>query len=338
MSANEIHARLEAALSELQRAEKNAVLLFGEILSRKLYRDLGYSSIQVYAAEALGFTPSKTSQFVRLAGALEELPRLRRSVASGELGWTKAREVAKVATAESEAKWIAEAGRSSSRSLEQKVRETRLRVRQVSQAAGQSTLDLAEPSAAPILLDIQITVNTKYTSEQYARREALLETIRKRAARKGSTVRGLDRAELILAALNDLAEKLDHESGTAATSSSPFQVIVYTCKICGAAEVRTDRGAKPVSAEVVLCDTHIQEPGRPNRATIPPKKRRAALIRSGHRCETPGCDRTRFLEVHHRRPRSQGGGNEPANLQVLCSGCHQLVHRWGRLPESIPVG
>jgi len=73
-------------LTELQRAEKNAVLLFGEILRRKLYRDLGYSSIQAYAAESLGFAPSKTSQFVRLAGALEELPRLRQSVASGELG------------------------------------------------------------------------------------------------------------------------------------------------------------------------------------------------------------------------------------------------------------
>ncbi len=334
MSASDIHARLEAALSELQRAEKNAVLLFGEILRRKLYRDLGYSSIQAYAAEALSFTPSKTSQFVRLAGALEELPRLRRSVASGELGWTKAREVAKVATPESEGKWIAEAACSSSRSLEQKVRAVRRRVRQAPQVAGQPALNLGESQSDPAPLDIQITVNTKYTSEQYARREALLETIRKRAARKGSTVQGLTRAELILTALNDMAEKLDSGSGTATVSSSPFQVIVYTCKICGAAEVRTDRGSKPVSAEVVQCDAIIQEPGRPNRATIPPKKRQAALIRAGHRCETHGCERTRFLEVHHRRPRSHGGSNETANLQVLCSGCHQLVHRQGRLQDN----
>ncbi len=338
MSANEIHTRLEAALRELQRAEKNAVLLFGEILSRKLYRDLGYSSIQAYAAEALGFSPSKTSQFVRLAGALEELPRLRRSVASGELGWTKAREVAKVATPTSEEKWITTAKQSTSRNLEQKVRAVRLRVRQTPRAAGQSALALAEPTADSAPMDVQITVNTKYTAEQYARREALLETIRKRAARKGSTVRDLDRAELILAALNDLAEKLDPEAEVSAISSSPFQVVVYTCKICGAGEVRTDRGAKPVSAEVVQCDAIIQEPGQPNRATIPPKKRRAALIRAGHRCETPGCERTRFLEVHHRRPRSQGGGNETTNLQVLCSGCHQLVHRQGRSLKNAMSG
>ena len=228
MSASEIHARLQAALSELQRAEKNAVLLFGEILRRKLYRDLGYSSIQVYAAEALGFSPSKTSQFVRLAGALEELPQLRRSVAAGELGWTKAREVAKVATPASEEQWIAEAERSSSRKLEQTVRATRKRARQAPQAAGLPALDLDEPSPA-LPTDAPVSVNTKLTAEQYARHEALFETIRKRGSRKDSTVRGMDRAELLLVALNDLAEKLAQEPEPKTGSSSPYQVVVYTC-------------------------------------------------------------------------------------------------------------
>ena len=85
----------------------------------------------------------------------------------------------------------------------------------------------------------------------------------------------------------------------------------------------------PQPSVIEQCDAVIQEPGKPNRSTIPPKARRAAMINAYHRCETPGCGRTRFLEVHHRRPRSQGGGNEPANLQVLCSACHQLVHRQG---------
>jgi len=228
MSATDIHARLQAALRAIQLAEKNAVLLFGEMLRRKLYRDLGYSSIQVYAAEALGFTPSKTSQFVRLAGALEELPQLLRSVASGELGWTKAREVAKVATPESEERWITEAGRLSSRSLENKVRAARQRTRQAAQVDDQPMLDLVESSSVPELDDVPVTVSVTFTSEQYARYEALLETIRKRTGRNGSTVRGANRAELLLAALNDLAENLDQSSATAAVSGPPYQVIVYT--------------------------------------------------------------------------------------------------------------
>lgn len=113
-----------------------------------------------------------------IAGVLEELPRLRQSVASGKLGWTKVREVAKVATPQSEEKRIAEAERSSSRKLEKTVRETRKRAHRAPQATGRSLLDLAASSLDPLPTDAPTMVNTKYTSEQYARYEDLLETDR----------------------------------------------------------------------------------------------------------------------------------------------------------------
>ncbi|MFH1842272.1 MAG: HNH endonuclease [bacterium] len=327
MSASEVHARLESALRDLRQAEQNAVLWFGEILRRQLYQELGYSSIQAYAAEEHGFTPSKTSQFVRLAGALAELPRLRQSVASGKLGWTKAREVAKVATPESEQQWITEAKRSTSRQLEQKVRASRQQTRRVGPKTGQTTLDLSGRVVDPSPIVTKVTVAVTFTAEQYARYEALLETIRKRASQGGSAVRGMNRAELLLAALNDLAENLETADSNRASTNPPYQVVVYTCKKCEAAEVQTNRGPQPVSAEVVQCDAQIHQPDQPSRSTIPPRIRQAALFRAGHRCETLGCSRTRFLEVHHCRPRSESGGNELENLQVLCSGCHQLAHR-----------
>jgi hypothetical protein len=37
--------------------------------------------------------------------------------------------------------------------------------------------------------------------------------------------------------------------------------------------------------------------------------------------------------AHHRRLRSQGGRDDPANGVALCTGCHNLVHahpRWAR--------
>ena len=282
MSAATIHARLLSALRELRRAERNAVLLFGEVMRRELYKDLGYATIQIYAAEALGFTPSKTSQFVRLAGSLESLPRLRRSVARGELGWTKAREVAKVATPRSESRWIAAAKCTSSRGLEREVRTARQRTRAAARVDGQAALALDGAAAPSVPALAPVTVSVTFTPEQYARYEALLETIRKRGNRRDSSVRAMDRAELLLAALSDLAENL--EGGTRPNCSAPpYQVVVYTCKECGAAEARTDRGAQPLSPAVVQCDARIQAPGKPNQPTVPPKFRRAALDRAGHR-------------------------------------------------------
>ncbi|MCP4574657.1 MAG: HNH endonuclease, partial [bacterium] len=48
-------------------------------------------------------------------------------------------------------------------------------------------------------------------------------------------------------------------------------------------------------------------------------------------CQSPGCDRTHFLEVHHRTPRAKGGTHDPANLVTLCASCHRLHHEKGTL-------
>ena len=98
LPAARVHASLQKSLEELCRAEKCAVLWFAEILNRQLFRELGYSSIHQYATEALGFSSSRTYQFIRLAKSMTDLPALQESVARGEIGWTKAREIAKVAT------------------------------------------------------------------------------------------------------------------------------------------------------------------------------------------------------------------------------------------------
>jgi len=107
--------------------------------------------------------------------------------------------------------------------------------------------------------------------------------------------------------------------------------------------VATSRGEQQLSKaalEAALCDAQVLEPGKRNSSTIPPAKRKQALARAKHRCQMPGCNHRHFLEVHHRVPRERGGGNDPDNLVVLCSGCHRLLHeRPGRegLLASAPV-
>lgn len=34
----------------------------------------------------------------------------------------------------------------------------------------------------------------------------------------------------------------------------------------------------------------------------------------------------RAAHVHHRRLRSQGGGDEPSNLLAVCPPCHRYIH------------
>ncbi len=68
-------------------------------------------------------------------------------------------------------------------------------------------------------------------------------------------------------------------------------------------------------------------PSRRAKQNIPPAVRRAVLARDHHRCRVPGCTHATFVDVHHIRPRAEGGGHEPHNLITLCSAHHRAIHR-----------
>ncbi|MFO7655055.1 MAG: HNH endonuclease [Candidatus Krumholzibacteriia bacterium] len=254
--ADRVHAELVAALDRLGRAEGQVVLLFAEVHRRRLYRVLGYPSIHDYAERALGLSRSRTYRFLRLAEDLERLPRLRAAVAAGEIGWTKAREVARVASARNESRWIDEARRCGRRELIRRVDESlerrrheRGRVPDVSRShdpladrapgpvptapttlvpmwvptpvpepvSAPTTLPLAEaPSRPPPAADGPTTVCFRLDSLQRARYEALLERIRLTRTLPASA----SREELLLAAFAALAAG-ESPPATSARSSRP---------------------------------------------------------------------------------------------------------------------
>ena len=61
------------------------------------------------------------------------------------------------------------------------------------------------------------------------------------------------------------------------------------------------------------------------------KIRAATIAARGNRCERcskEGGAGGAGLEVHHRHGRANG--DQPSNLQVLCSNCHSAVDPWRR--------
>ena len=111
LAAARVDAALKSALAVSDRARECAVLWFAEVARRHLYRDLAFASLELYAMDGLGFSRDRMFQFKRLAADLERLPRLQEAVVTGEIGWTKAQQVARVATPASEEAWVARAWR-----------------------------------------------------------------------------------------------------------------------------------------------------------------------------------------------------------------------------------
>jgi len=360
--AARVDLALRQALCAIDRAQERAVLWFAEVARRSLFHELGHASLELYAVNGLGFSRNRYFQFKRLADDLERLPRLRAAVAAGRIGWTKAQQVARVATPASEQRWIEEAAKQGLRGLAESVKQTRVRARaRRREAASNGQLDLGA-NAADLEADPPVTVSFRLDGVQLARFEALVERTRKR----GVVRRGASREEILLTAMQMLAESDAVESdGSPAASENqtctdpdpqsrsetrdmrlrrrnwraPAQVIVRRCPECERTAVVTSRGDRELSkadGEAACCDAEIHEEGPRRHSTVPSSVRAAVMERDGHRCRAEGCSSTGFLEVHHVVPRSEGGSNKPENLITLCSRCHRFAHESTCIPR-LPV-
>ena len=193
--ADQVHASLRNSLAALEDAHKCAVLWFGEIMRRKLFRDMGHSSINQYAIQELGFSISKTNDFIRLARQLDKLPAVREAIASGELGYTKARELVSVATPETQDTWL-KAAKGTRKELIHEVKKAK-RAAKVDPGQGE-LLPSSPPGVAPKEMPVHFRV--ELTPEQEARRSAMVERLHKLGGVPS------DRAELMLEGLAALLE------------------------------------------------------------------------------------------------------------------------------------
>lgn len=281
---------------------------------------LGHGSFAEYVERTLGFGPRTTYDRLRTAEVLEHLPQIRQSLSDGDVHWTAVRELARVATSETEAEWLAATQGRTVREIEQMV---------AGRTRGDRPGDAARPEAMRHVLRFEVNAETLATFREAVER-----------LRQASDEHLDDDDVLLLMARHVLRAPGSEDGGKAS-----YQIALTVCSECrrgvqqaGSEEVDVD----PVVVEMAECDAqHIGsiDNGQTNsthvgqteaaRATqkVPPARRRRVLRRDNGRCVVPGCQNSRFVDMHHIVWRETGGTHDIHNLIVLCSAHHRAVHR-----------
>jgi len=221
LPAAKVDQSLRQAFAALDAAHQCALLWFHEAWQRKLYRDLGYASMEQYATESLGFSPNRTWQFLRLARDLDRLPDLLEAVTSGDLEWTKAQQVGRVATPETAAEWVAAAKQNSRRKLARKIKAARAgkqkaRTGQCLFPFGATTETAVEPPPP------RVTISLSFDSLDAARFDAMIEAAKK----SGTLPADATRENAVLAALESLVGEGDSQDLRRRKSSPPYRVVL----------------------------------------------------------------------------------------------------------------
>jgi hypothetical protein len=288
----------------------------------QIWNELGYVHALEYLEDVFGFTPKSGRERLRVAIELGDLPNFESALACGTASYGVVRELTRVATPETESRWLAAARGKNLRQVERLV-------------AGHDKGDTPDDDVNPDLFDCIIQWKLP------APVAALLRETRKHLNDEvGDNLEDAQLVEILCRrALEPAFEgvaQTSSESATAACTtraSGPSRMIhITTCRSCQAASQVGGGRRIPISVtelELASCDATFvdDDDGKRPTQSIPAAVRRQVMERDEHRCRVPGCRSTRNLDVHHLIPQCKGGGHELWNVVVLCSGHHRLHHK-----------
>ncbi|HEY6562579.1 MAG TPA: RuvA C-terminal domain-containing protein [Polyangiaceae bacterium] len=310
MRAHEALSRLAKSRAEHDYREGRWMLC---ALRSDTHVHLGFASFAEYVERLFGYKPRSTEEKLRVAEALEHLPELGSALREGALCWSAARELTRVAVLENEKQWLDVVRGKTQRQIEQLV-------------SGRKPGDGPDAPAGPARHVLRFEVNA-----------ATLATFREAMAklRRSSGESLDDDAALLLLARHIL-------QGPSDEGRSSYQIAVTVCERCergfqqsqgelveiDAASVEAAKCDAQMIGSLHATDAHVGDgTSRPRaKQNIPPATRRLVLRRHARRCVVPGCQHSRFVDVHHLHLRSEGGDHDPDRLVVVCSAHHHALH------------
>jgi hypothetical protein len=351
---------LEQKITELwghiNAATCRLLTLVAEFDREKAFERHGLANTAQWLNWQCGIGPVAAREKVRVARALERLPKLACAFANGEVSYSKVRAMTRVASPANESVLLNVARHGTAAHVEKLVRKYRWTQRR--DAARLSQLKHEQRNVWWFFdVDGEFVLNARLPAEVGAVVRKALEVacdeVRERGDVSAETPLQIAANARNADALRLVAETfLAHrgEETGAGAAADRVQVVVHIDQAI-LTERTTAEAGEPHCCELddgpalaldtarrLACDATLvglveDEEGEPlnigrKTRSIPQAIVRALRARDGG-CRFPGCDRTRFTEGHHVKHWADGGETKLGNLVTLCGFHHRLVHEGG---------
>lgn len=354
VSNEELVRRLEA-LVHLERKTTAEILdLIREIDRRKLYLELGHTSLFSYLTKALGYTPASAQRRIDSARLLQAIPELKKDLAEGKLNLMQTSLVAQSLRQKQKQEPRMIASTAIKKELLEKIKDQDL----------ESTQKILSRS---LNLPVETYERSKFQKDESLRIEMTLskeqqEVINRSQEILSHVIPGADWAELFTKLAEEFVRRKDpvrerrSRKSTTSPSSSPASgtakmevtpqpgfleetmILKSTSKV-EAAQGQVALGFTPLARLTTTDAPSKRVPAEssasnlaPIRKAIPlPQKR--AIFQRDQCCQWKNprtgqiCGSKFQLQIDHKRPLWAEGQDLPENLQLLCSGHNQLKYR-----------
>lgn len=356
-SLRELAAEITELAGHLNAAHYRWLSLIAEFDRRHGWSDGATQSCAHWLNWKCGIDIGAAREKVRVAHALTKLPRIAAAMERGELSYSKARALTRVACEQTEPYFLDIALHGTAAHVEKLVRGYRRakEAQELSREAQQQatrTVSYFYDSDGSLVLKARLPAEigslvikaldaavddpavrdvSAETSTQQPKCGLILEPAVERPSR------GARRAD----ALGRIAESFLQHGAEDMSSGDRQQIVIHvdteTLRDSSAGQCEIEEGPSMAAetARRLACDASVVtvledgdgEPlnvGRKTRS-IPPALRRALKARD-HGCRFPGCPNTRYVDGHHIHHWANGGETKLSNLVQLCRFHHRQVH------------
>ena len=364
LSIRELEARITELAGHLNAANHRWLVLIAEFDRRSGWSDGATQSCAHWLNWKCGIDLGAAREKVRVAHALEKLPRISAAMARGELSYTKVRAVTRVACPATEEILLSVALHGTAHHVETLVRQFR-RVREVEELSREERqysnrrLTYSYDADGSMIIKAQLTAEAGalfLKSIDAALADIPLPDVSAETSAESSEPSLAERHGLSTRradALAVLAESFLKHGAAALSGGERYHVVVHvdeaTLKTGATGRCEMEDGpATPIeTARRLACDcstVNITEDedgdpldvGRKTRS-IPPAMRRALNSRD-QGCVFPGCTHKRYVDGHHIHHWCEGGETRLSNLVSLCRFHHRAVHEGGIVVQRLDDG
>ncbi len=292
MSIEQIHLRALAAAASYRKAEAELIGVLQDAEVQQVYIHRGHSSLFQYVVTELGLGENTAYSLITVARKAREVPELREDIASGRITLSNARRVSSVLTQGNQIEWLGKARELSARRLDREIARVR------PQASTPERASYINGDRVRLELGLSERAMLKLR-----RAQDLLSQSRRRPVSLEETLESMTEEFVRRRDPVERAKRHQVRRGPNEPSESVGKLVTNR------ASTQNPPVRHPLRASV-RHRVHFRDGGR---CTY--------ILSSGLRC-----NRSRWIDIHHKHPVSQGGTNAPENLTTLCSAHHRLVH------------
>ena len=340
-SIDQLETDIVSLAQSVTAAEYEFLVLLREYDLRQGWKEYHFNHCAEWLNLKCGIKPGTGLEKLRVAHALWDLPLISQAFQKGELSYSKARSMTRLATPENEkalldyalsataqqvddhCKQLRNADRNASSLEVNRIHQRRYLSRschgdgsmtiriEMTQEAGELVMKALEVATAEQASNDQHTVEG--ASLQARQADALVAIAQAYLA--GGSEKSTSSADHYQVVVHVDEAALREDPKQTAKSDLPLESVRRLCCDSGVVAVVEDDKGNPLNV------------GRKHRVVQPALRR--ALTSRDKSCRFPGCTHTKWLDAHHVTHWVHGGKTSLGNTLLLCSRHHQLLHEGG---------